>query len=131
MSFGLTNALVAFMDLLNRVFRDYVNLYVIVFIDDILIYSKNDDEHNNHLRLALEVLKEHKFAKFSNCESWLRSVSFLCHIIFGDGVKINHNKTDPLRNCPRPLNPKDIRSFLGLSGYYRTLLMDFCPLLLL
>ena len=120
MSFGLTNAPTAFMDLINRVFRDYFDSFVIVFIDDILIYSNNEDEHEGYLRLTLQVLKEHQlYAKFSKYEFWLRSVSFLGHIISGDGVEVDLKKTDAVRNWPRPFTPIDIRSFLGLVSYYR------------
>ena len=79
-----------FIDLMNRVFRDYLDSFVIVFIDDILIYSKNEDEHESHLRLALQILKKHQlYAKFSKCEFWLRSIAFLGHIISSDGVEVD------------------------------------------
>ena len=89
MSFGLTNAPVAFMDLMNRVFRPYLDMFVIVFIDDILVYSYSEDEHSDHLRTVLQTLRDHKlFAKFSKCEFWLRSVAFLGHIISSEGIKL-------------------------------------------
>ena len=82
MSFCLTNALVEFMDLINRVFQNYLDLFVIVFIDDMLVYLKNEEDDMGHLRVVLQTLKEHQmYAKYSKCEFWLRSVIFLCHII--------------------------------------------------
>ena len=126
MSFGLMNALAAFMDVMNSVFQDFLDSFVIVFTDDILIYSKNEDEHKSHLTLSLQVLKVHQlYAKFSNCEFWLRSVSFLGHIISGDGVEVDLKKTDAVRNWPIPLTPIDIRSFLGLVSYYRRFVDGF------
>ncbi|WMV46412.1 hypothetical protein MTR67_039797 [Solanum verrucosum] len=119
MSFGLTNAPAASMDLTNRVFRNYLDLFVIVFIDDILIFSKSEDDHMNHLRIVLQVLKDHQlYAKFSKCEFWLRSVSFLCHIVSSEGIEVDPKKTDAVKSWPRPLSPSDIQSFLGLAGYY-------------
>ena len=85
MSFGLTNALAAFMSLMNRIFKPYLDLFVIVFIDDILVYSKSKKEHEEHLRMVLEILREKKlYAKFSKCEFWLDSVSFLGHVVSKD-----------------------------------------------
>ena len=99
MSFGLTNAPTAFMDLMKRVFQNYLDSFVIVFIDDILVYSKNVGDHMNHLRLVLQVLKEHQlFAKYSKCEFWLRSVKFLGHIISSEGVKVDPKKTEAVKN---------------------------------
>ena len=126
MSFGLTNTPTTFMDLMNRVFRDYLDSFVIVFIDDILIYSKNENEHESHLRLALKVLKEHQlYTKFSKCEFRLSSVAFLVHIISGDGLDVDPKKMNAVRNWPRPLTPTDIRSFLGLAGYNRRFVDGF------
>jgi len=126
MSFGLTNAPAAFMDLMNRVFRNYLDSFVIVFIDDILIYSKSEDDHMNHLRIVLQVLKDHQlYAKFSKCEFWLRSVAFLGHIVSSEGIEVDPKKTDAVKSWPRPLSPSDIRSFLGLAGYYRRFVEGF------
>jgi len=126
MSFGLTNALAAFMDLMNRVFRNFLDSFVIVFIDDILIYSKSEDDHMNHLRIVLQVLKDYQlYAKFSKCEFWLRSVAFLGHIISSEGIEVDPKKTDAVKSWPRPLSPSDIRSFLGLAGYYRRFVEGF------
>ena len=87
MPFGLTNAPAAFMDLMNRIFREYLDKFVIVFIDDILIDSRNQEEHQEHLRLALQTLKEHQlYAKFSKCEFWLSKVHFLGHVVSAEGI---------------------------------------------
>lgn len=88
--FGLTNASAAFMDLMNRTFKSHLNKFVIVFIDDILIYSKTKEEHEEHLRIVLEILREKKlYAKFSKCEFWLNQVQFLDHIIDKDGISVD------------------------------------------
>ncbi|KAH0695863.1 hypothetical protein KY289_013345 [Solanum tuberosum] len=126
MSFGLTNAPAAFMDLMNRVFRQYLDSFVIVFIDDILIYSKNENDHIEHLRMVLQVLKDQRlYAKFSKCEFWLRSVAFLDHIVSSEGIEVNPKKTEVVKKCPRPLSPTDIRRFLGLASYYRRFVEGF------
>ncbi|WMV43384.1 hypothetical protein MTR67_036769 [Solanum verrucosum] len=126
MSFGLTNALVAFMDLMNRVFKQYLDLFVIVFIDDILIYSRNEEEHASHLRVVLQTLKDHQlFAKFNKCEFWLQSVAFLGHIVSSEGIRVDSQKIETVKQWPRPTSATDIRSFLGLAGYYRQFVEGF------
>ncbi|GKE97178.1 putative reverse transcriptase domain-containing protein [Tanacetum coccineum] len=93
MPFGLTNAPAIFMDLMNRVCRPYLDKFAIAFIDDILIYSKTKEEHVEHLRLVLELLKKEKlYAKFSKCEFWLREVQFLKHVINGNGIYVDPSK---------------------------------------
>ena len=125
-SFALTNAPAAFMDLMKRVFQNYVDFFVIVFIDDILVFLKNESDHMGHLRVVLQVLKEHQhFSKYSKCEFWLRSVAFLGHIISSENEEVDPKKTEAVRNLPKPLNPTDIRSFLGLAGYYRMFVDGF------
>ncbi|KAH0697960.1 hypothetical protein KY289_015442 [Solanum tuberosum] len=125
-SFGLTNASVTFMDLMNRFFWQYFDMFVIVFIDDILIYSRSENDHMDHLRIVLQVLKDHQlFTKFSKCEFWLRSVAFLGHIVSSKGTEVDPKKTDSVKSWPRPLLPTDIRSFLGLAGYYRRFVEGF------
>ena len=95
MSFGLTNALAAFMDLMNRVIREYLDKFVIVFIDDILIYSRDKKEHEEHLRITLETLKQHQlYAKFSKCEFWLREVSFLEHVVSEEEIRVDPKKIE-------------------------------------
>ncbi|KAH0758098.1 hypothetical protein KY290_021591 [Solanum tuberosum] len=120
MSFGLTNAPAAFMDLMNRVFKPFLDMFVIVFIDGILIYWRNEEDHTSHLRVVLQTLKDRElYAKFSKCELCLEYVEFLGHNIFGDGIRVDTQKIEIVQNWPRPTSPTDIRSFLGLAGYYR------------
>ena len=93
MSFGLTNAPALFMNLMNSVFMEYLDRFVVVFIDDILVYSKNDEEHAEHLRLVLNKLREHQlYAKFSKCAFWLREVAFLGHVLSAGGVAVDPGK---------------------------------------
>jgi hypothetical protein len=126
MPFGLTNAPAVFMDLMNRVCRAFLDKSVIVFIDDILIYSKNEKEHEQHLRDVLEVLRREKlYAKFSKCEFWLQEVQFLGHVVSKDGVKVDPAKIEAMMSWEPPTNPTEIRSFLGLAGYYRRFIQDF------
>ena len=126
MSFSLTNALTTFMDLMNRVFRFYLDSFVIVFIVDNLVYSKIKGNLMDHLWVVLQVLKENKlFAKYSKCKFWLRSVAFLGHIISSEGVEVDPRKSEALKNCRKPLTPIDIRSFVGLAGYCRRFVEKF------
>ena len=93
MPFGLINAPAAFIDLMNRVFRPYLDQFVIVFIDDVLIYSRSKEEHEQHLRLALQTLREHQlYVKFNKCEFWLEQIQFLRHVISGAGIQVNPTK---------------------------------------
>ncbi|GJV24713.1 putative reverse transcriptase domain-containing protein [Tanacetum coccineum] len=126
MPFGLTNAPVVFMDLMNRVCRPYLDKFVTVFIDDILIYSKTQEEHEVHLGLVLEFLKKEKlYAKFSKCEFWLREVQFLGHVINGNGIHVDPSKIEAVKNWEAPRTPSEVRSFLGLAGYYRRFIENF------
>ncbi|GJV35520.1 putative reverse transcriptase domain-containing protein [Tanacetum coccineum] len=126
MPFGLTNAPAVFMDLMNRVCRPYLDKFVIVFIDDILIYSKTQEEHVEHLRLVLGLLKKEKlYAKFSKCEFWLREVQFLGHVINGNGIHVDPSKIEAVKNWKAPRTPTEVRSFLGLAGYYRRFIENF------
>ncbi|GJU59099.1 putative reverse transcriptase domain-containing protein, partial [Tanacetum coccineum] len=126
MPFGLTNAPAIFMSLMNRVCRPYLDKFVIVFIDDILIYSKSQEEHVEHLRLVLELLKKEKlYAKFSKCEFWLRKVKFLGHVINGNGIHVDPSKIEVVKNWKAPRTPIEVRSFLGLVGYYRRFIENF------
>ena len=108
------------MDLMNRVFRQYLDMFVIVFIDDILIYSRSESEHVDHLRIVLQVLKDHQlFAKFSKFEFWLRSMAFLGHIVSSKHIEVDPKNMDMVKSWSSPLSPFNIRSFLGLAGYCR------------
>ena len=123
---GLTNAPAAFMDLMNRVFKPYLDKFVVVFIDDILIYSKSHVEHWEHLRIVLQTLRTHQlYAKLSKCEFCLNSMSFLGHVISKEGVQVDPKKVEAVSNWPRPTNVTEIRSFLGMAGYYRIFVKDF------
>nr|CAH66151.1 OSIGBa0097I11.3 [Oryza sativa] len=126
MSFGLTNAPAFFMNLMNKVFMEYLDKFVVVFIDDILIYSKTKEEHEEHLRLALEKLREHQlYAKFSKCEFWLSEVKFLGHVISSGGVAVDPGNVESVLSWKQPKTVSEIRSFLGLAGYYRRFIENF------
>ncbi|VVA41094.1 PREDICTED: retrotransposon, partial [Prunus dulcis] len=120
MPFGLTNAPAAFMDLMNRVFRPYLDHFVIVFIDDILVYSQTLEGHKKHLRLVLRTLRRKQlYAKFSKCQFWLDRVIFLGHVISAEGIYVDPQKVEVVVNWVQPTSVTEIRSFLGLAGYYR------------
>ena len=120
MPFRLKNAPAAFMDLMNRIFHPYLDQFIIVFIDDILVYSKSADEHALHLRVVLQTLRDKQlYAKFSKCEFWLNEVIFLGHIVSGDGIFVDPRKIEAIVNWEQPKNVLEIQSFLGLFGYYR------------
>ena len=105
MPFGLTNTPTAFMDLMNRVFRPYVDQFFVVFIDDILVYSKNRKSHDTHLRVVLETLrKEQLYAKLSKCEFWLNEVSFLGHIVSKEGIRVDPKKIEVVVEWKPPRN---------------------------
>jgi len=109
MSFGLTNAPVAFMDLMNRVIKPYLDSFVIVFIDDILIYSRSREEHEQHLRVVLHTLRDSQlYAKFLKCEFWLSSVAFLGHIVSAEGIQVDPKKIGAAKNWPRPTSATEI-----------------------
>ncbi|GJW48690.1 putative reverse transcriptase domain-containing protein [Tanacetum coccineum] len=126
MPFGLTNAPAVFMDLMNRVCKPYLDKFMIVFIDDILIYSKNKQEHEDHLKLILELLKkEELYAKFSKCEFWIPKVQFLGHVIDSEGIHVDPAKIESIKDWASPKSPTEIRQFLGLAGYYRRFIEGF------
>ncbi|KAD6795610.1 hypothetical protein E3N88_06506 [Mikania micrantha] len=126
MPFGLTNAPAVFMDLMNRVCKPYLDKFIIVFIDDILVYSRTKQEHEGHLRMLLELLRKEKlYAKFSKCEFWLREVQFLGHVINDKGIQVDPTKVEAVMRWETPKSPTEIRRFLGLAGYYRRFIQDF------
>jgi hypothetical protein len=126
MSFGLTNAPAYFMYLMNSVFMNELDKFVVVFIDVILIYSKSKAEHAKHLCMVLQRLRDHKlYAKFSKCELWLDSVNFLGHTISNDGIFVDPSKVQEVMDWKPPKSVHQIRSILGLEGYYRRFIPDF------
>ncbi|GJR44045.1 putative reverse transcriptase domain-containing protein [Tanacetum coccineum] len=126
MPFGLTNAPAVFLDLINCVCKPYLDKFVIVFIDDILIYSHNKEEHADHLRIILELLKKEKlYAKLSKCDFWISIVQFLGHVIDSQGIHIDPAKIEAVKNWTSPTTPTEVRQFLGLVGYYRRFIKDF------
>jgi hypothetical protein len=126
MPFGLMNVPAYFMYLMNNVFMEYLDKFVVVFIDDILIFSKMEEEHEKHLRLVLEKLRSNQlYAKFSKCEFWLTKVAFLWHVIFVGGVSVDPGKVRDVLNWMPPTNVSLIWSFLELAGYYRWFIKDF------
>ncbi|KAD3066721.1 hypothetical protein E3N88_34601 [Mikania micrantha] len=126
MPFGLTNAPAVLMDLMNRVCKPYLDKFVIVFIDDILIYSKTQEEHKEHLQLTLELLRKEKlYAKLSKCDFWIREVQFLGHVVNEQGIHVDKSKIEAIKNWEAPKTPTEVRQFLGLAGYYRRFIEGF------
>jgi hypothetical protein len=124
--FGLTNAPASFMGHMNRLLRDLLDKYVVIFIDDILIYSKTPEEHDQHLREVLRRLRDnHFYCKQSKCELWKSEVTFLGHIISSAGVRMEQAKVNAVKDWPTPKDVSEVRSFLGLAGYYRCFVRRF------
>ena len=120
MPFGLTNAPAAFMSLMNTIFHQYLDKFIIIFIDDILVYSDNEKDHEEYLRVALQVLRDNRlYAKLSKCDFWIKEVNFLGHIISKQGISVDPAKIQTILEWPTPKTVTDIRSFLGLAGHYR------------
>ena len=114
------------MDLMNWVFYPYLDQFVVVFIDDILVYSKDAQEHEQHLRIVLQIQREKRlFAKLSKCDFWLKEVSFLGHIVFVEGNRVDPMKIEAIVSWKQPRNVTEVRSFLGLAGYYRRFVKGF------
>jgi hypothetical protein len=119
MSFGLPNALVYFMYLMNKVFMEYLDKFFVVFIDDILVNSRGEEEHEEHLHLALQKLRENRlYTKLSKCEFWMKQVAFLGHVISKGGISVDPSKVQDVLSWNDPTSVGDIQSFLGLVGYY-------------
>jgi hypothetical protein len=126
MPFGLTNAPAYFMYLMYKVFMEYLEKFVVVFIDDILVYSRSEEEHEEHLCLALQKLQKHRlYAKLTKCEFWMKQVAFLGHVISKGGISVDPNKVQDVLSWNVPMSVDDIRSFLGLAGYYRMFIEGF------
>jgi hypothetical protein len=126
MSFRLTNALAYFMYLMNNDFMEYLDKFMVVFINDILIYSKDENEHTKHLHLVLQKLREHQlYAKLSKCECWLKQVPFLGHISSEGGISVDLSKIKDVLSWDTPKSVSDILSFLRLAGYYRRFIKGF------
>jgi hypothetical protein len=126
MSFGLTNAPAYFMYLMNKVFMDYLDKFVVVFIDDVLIFSKNEEQHDQHLRMVVQKLRENQlYAKLNKCEFWSKEFSFLGHIISEGGIYVDPSKVKDVLSWNTPQNASYIRCFLGLAGYYRRFVEGF------
>jgi hypothetical protein len=126
MSIGLTNALVYFMYLMNSVFMPELDRFVVVFFDDILVYSECEKRHEEHLRIMQTRLREHKlYAKFSKCDFWLKEVQFLGHILSENGISVDPSKIQQVMEWKAPTSVSEIRSFLGLARYYCRFIPDF------
>jgi hypothetical protein len=126
MAFGLTNAPAYFMYMINKVFMEYLDKFIVVFIDDILVYSRNEEEHEQHLRLVWQKLRHHKlYAKLSKCEFWLKQVAFLGHVISKGGISVDPSKVQGVLSWKAPTSVSDIQSFLGLAGYYQRFIEVF------
>ena len=129
MPFGLTNVPSTFMDLMHRVFKIYLDQFVVVFVDDILIYSQSEEEHEDHLRVALQLLRDHQlYAKFSKCDFYITEVKFLGHVVSTSGVSVDPKKVEAVMSWDRPKSIFETRSFLGLAGYYKRFINDFSGL---
>jgi hypothetical protein len=126
MSFGLTNVLAYFMYLMNKVFMEYLDKFVMVFINDILVYSRSEEEHECHLCLVLQKLQDHKlYAKLSKYEFWLKQVAFLGHIVSMGGISVDPSKVQDVLSWNAPTSVGDIQSFLRLAGYYQRFIEGF------
>ena len=130
MSFGLTNAPAYFMNMMNKVFMEYLDKFVVVFIDDIIIYSKNDSDHEEHLRMVLQKLRDNQlYAKYRKCEFCLDEIPFLGHIVSKGGISVDPTKVITIVGWKIPSSVEEVQSFLGLVGYYDNLLKGFPRLL--
>jgi hypothetical protein len=124
--FGLLNAPVVFMCLMNGVFRDYLDKFGIVFLDDILVYSKLEEENEQHLRMVLQVLREHQlYAKLRKCSFYQRQIHYLGHIISEEGIVVDPEKVEAIREWLVLRNVVEVRSFMGLAGYYQRFIIGF------
>ena len=126
MPFGVTNALAALMDLMNWVFKPFLDKFVSMSVDDILVNSKSFAEHEQHLRMVLQILRDRRlYAKLKKYEFWLSSVTFLGQIISEDGVSVDPHKIKAIVNWSRSTNVTKVKSFIGLAEYYRRFVKYF------
>ena len=126
MPFGLTNAPAVFMCLMNNIMHKYLDKFVVVFIDDILIYSKNEAEHKEHLRIVLQELREQQlFAKFSKCDFFKDEIQYLGHVVTKEGISMDPEKIRAIEDWPVPKDVTDVRSFMGITSYYRRFIECF------
>jgi len=124
--FGLTNAPATFMCLMNGIFKNYLDKFIIVFLDDILIYSKSEEEHEKHLTIALQVLRENQlYEKLSQCSFYQQQIHYLGHIISEEGITVDPSKIEAIQELPTPRNVTEVRLFMGLAGYYRRFIEGF------
>jgi hypothetical protein len=124
--FGLTNAPIVFMCLMNGIFINYLDKFFIVFLDDILFYSKSEEEHEHHLRLVLQVLREHQlYAKLSKCSFYQERIHFLGHVVSEQGIVVDPENIEAIGGSPAPRNVLEVRSFMGLAGYYKRFIAGF------
>ena len=131
MPFALTNAPAAFTDLMNRVFHPYLYRFMIVFINDILVYSRNQEEHAEYLRTILQTLRQKQlYAKFNKCEFWLDKLVFLGHMISAERIYVDPQKIKAVVNWERPTNVIEIQSFLEVAGYYRRFVEGFSKIVI-
>ena len=129
MPFGVTNAPATFMNLMNRIFSPFLDKFVVVFVDDILVYSKSEEEHEEHLRIVLETLRrEQLYAGLDKSEFRLQSIPFLGHIVSGEGISVDSKKIEAVRDWPTPRTTKQVKRFVGMAGYYRRFVKDFSKL---
>jgi hypothetical protein len=125
-SFGLMNALTHFMYLMNSIFMSEFDQFVMVFIDDILVCSRSMEEHEEHLRIVLQRLREHQlYAKFSKCEFWIKEVPFLGHVVSPEGIVVDPSKVKEVLEWKSPMTVSKVQSFLRLAGYYRRFILNF------
>jgi hypothetical protein len=126
MSFVLTNSPAHFMYLMNSIFMEELDKFVMIFIDDILVFSKSRKEHEEHLRIVLQRLHDHQlYAKFSKCEFWLTEVQFLGHVVSFEGISVDPSKVQEVLDWKPPRTVHQVRSFLGLAGYYHRFILNF------
>jgi hypothetical protein len=127
--FGLTNAPSTFMCLMNNISSQYLDKFVLVFIDDILVYSKTKEEHEKHLRVVLQTLRKHKlYAKFDKCVFYQKKIQYLEHVISEEGIVVDPEKIRTIMEWPIPKDATDIRSFMGITGYYHRFIEGFCKI---